>query len=253
MVPTPPLTTVNGPAIRAVDSWLPGEGHMRQVLSNGERTRLARIGSIVRFRKGDEIYRAGDPADAIYNVTSGVVKAYRTTADGSERISAFLFPDDLFGLSAEGRYASSARAITRVSAYRFSIPVLQTRLAKDADLEFHVIGKLCHELRQAQRHAFLLSERPALSKLAMFLQMLDQMQAARGETTDEIYLPMSRSDIADYVALSLAAVSRGFHTLIKRGIIHDRDRSHVEIVDRRALSALAADPTGPFPSVSTAQ
>ncbi|MEI4927316.1 cyclic nucleotide-binding domain-containing protein, partial [Klebsiella pneumoniae] len=84
----------------------------------------------------------GDPADAIYNIVSGVVKAFVTEPDGGERISAFLFDDDLLGLSDEGHYVSSAEAITPVTAYRLPAAKLRGQLHRDAGLEFHVICKL---------------------------------------------------------------------------------------------------------------
>jgi len=169
------------------------------------------------------------------------VSAYKEAPDGREHIVAFLLADDLFGLSAEQRYANSAKALTSVTAYRLPVSVLRSRLPKDAELEFHVICKLCQELRLAQRHAFLLSQRKAVSKIAMFLQLLEQLQTARGERTSEIYLPMDRSDIGEYVGMTLAAVSRAFRTLTARGIVKVRERRHVKIVDRGAFEKIAGE------------
>ena len=106
-------------------------------------------------------------------------------------------------------------------------------------MEFH-IAKLCHELRQEQRHALLLAQKHALSKLAMFLQLQEHLQSANGIASD-IYLPMDRSDVADYVSMSLAAVSRGFRSLESRGVIKFRDRRHVKIVDRKGFEELASN------------
>jgi CRP/FNR family transcriptional regulator len=214
---------------------------MRQLLSNEERARLAVISSIVRFKKGDVIYHQGHRANAVFNIISGVVKAYQTTSDGRKHITAFLFPDDLFGLSDEGWYTNSTMAVTPVIAYQLPMPALRSRLSRDAGLEFHVICKLCQELRQAQRHAFLLARRHALSKMALFLQLLEQLQAARDEPTTEIYLPMNRSDIGEYVGTSLEAVSRAFRGLTATGIIEFRDRSHLKILDRDAFEKIASE------------
>jgi CRP/FNR family transcriptional regulator len=214
---------------------------MRQLLSNEERARLAVISSIVRFKKGDVIYHQGHRANAVFNIISGVVKAYQTTSDGRKHITAFLFPDDLFGLSDEGWYTNSTMAVTSVIAYQLPMPALRSRLSRDAGLEFHVICKLCQELRQAQRHAFLLARRHALSKMALFLQLLEQLQAARDEPTTEIYLPMNRSDIGEYVGTSLEAVSRAFRGLTATGIIEFRDRSHLKILDRDAFEKIAGE------------
>lgn len=229
------------PSIVSVDPWVPGNptGTRRQLLSEAERLRLAVIASIVRFKKGEDIYRAGDRADAIFNIISGVVKSY--SGNGGGRIVAFLFANDLFGLSDEGVYANAAQALTSVTAYRLPVSALRTRLSKDALLEYHVICKLCEELRQAQRHAFLLGERRADARIATFLQMLEHLQAAKGDPASEIYVPMDRSDIGEYVGLSLAAVSRTFGSLVRRNVIKFRDRRHVNITDRIAFDKILAN------------
>ena len=242
---------VYGPAIRALDPWAPSGGHAHQLLTDDERARLAVMASIVRFRKGEVIYREGDHADAIFNIIRGVVTSWRQAPDGKEHIVAFLLPDDLFGLSAEGRYTNSTKAITAVTAYRLPVTALRSRLSKDAQLEFHVICKLCQELRQAQRHAFMLSQKKATCRLAMFLQLIEELQIARGEQRSEIDLPMDRSDIGEYVGMTLAAVSQAFRSLTTPGIIKIRNRRHVRIVDRSAFEKIAGDPPDPPALVSS--
>jgi CRP/FNR family transcriptional regulator len=212
------------------------------LLTDDERARLTLMSSIVRFKKREIIYREGDPTEAVFNINTGVVAAYKKAPDGREHITAFLFADDLFGLSAEGKYTNWTKAITDVIAYRLPINALRSRLPKDAALEFHVICKLCQELRQAQHHSFLLGEKKAVTKVAMFLQLIEQLQIAKGQQTAEIYLPMDRSDIGNYVGMTLAAVSRAFRALTTRGVIRLRDRGHVRIVDREAFEKIAGDP-----------
>lgn len=209
------------------------------MLSDEERAQLATIASIVRFKKGEEIYSVGEPADAIFNIVSGVVKSF--TPHGGEHIGAFLYPQDLFGLADEGRCSNSAAAVTPVTAYALPIPALRRELSKNAELEFHVIAKLCHELRQAQRHALLLAQKHASAKLAMFLQLQEHLQTIGKQPPTEIYLPMDRKDIAEFVGMSLAAVSRGFRDLAARRIIRIRDRRHVKIADRKTLDKLASE------------
>lgn len=230
-----------GPSVRAVDLWTagnPSRGRVHQLLSDDEWARLAVIASIVRFRKGQQIYCAGDPADAIYNIISGVAASYSVGPNETKQINAFLFSDDLFGLSVEGIYANSAKAIAPVTAYRIPIAKLRQQFHRDTQLEYHVICKLCHELRQAQRHAFLLARRDALTKIAKFLSMMEEIQASRSEPTNEIHLPMGRTEIGEYVGMSLAAVSRGFRTLAVNGLVEARNRRHVKVKDRAAFDEL---------------
>jgi CRP/FNR family transcriptional regulator, anaerobic regulatory protein len=68
--------------------------------------------------------------------------------------------------------------------------------------------------------------------------MLDRWREGGNEGNGEIYLPMTRTDIADYVGLSLAAVSRSFRMLAARRLIVFRDRRHLAIVDRAGLASL---------------
>jgi CRP-like cAMP-binding protein len=234
---------IDGPRLRALDAWLPGRpspGRAHQLLSDEQRARLAALASIVRFKKGEQVYAEGEPTTTIFNVIDGVMKISKLTPDGGAYVPAFLYPGDLFGLSEEGRYVNSANAITPVVAYSLRLDALKRHLSKDADLQFQIITKLCHELREVQRHALLLTQKHALSKLAMFLQLQEHIQSTNGVPL-EIYLPMDRSDIAEFVSMSPAAVSRGFRSLVARGVIKFRDHRHLEIVDRKAFGSLAGN------------
>jgi len=127
---------------------------MHQLLTDEERARLAVMSSIVRFKKGEVIYQEGDPADAVFNINTGVVTAYRKAPDGGESMVAFLLPGDLFGLSAEGRYTNSIKAITAVTAYRLPIRALRSRLPKDAELESRYLQALPGTAASSATHLF---------------------------------------------------------------------------------------------------
>ena len=230
-----------GPAIQAVHPWVPGSPKRRarhQLLSDVERAQLAKIATIVRFNKGEQIYGEGDKADAVFNIASGVVTAYRTIKQG-KHVTSFLHPGDLFGLSEEGHYSSTTKAATSVVAHKIPLTAFRRILDTNAELDVDVIVKLCEDLREAQRHALVLAQRRATTRLAMFLELQEHLQSASGKAVSEIDLPMDRSSIAAYLGLTLAALGRAFRTLILKQIISCRDRHHVRIVDRGALNRLA--------------
>ncbi len=226
-----------GPTIIAPTLWFSGD-RPGYPLAAEERALLAVIATVARFRKRERIYGEGDSANAVFNIITGVVKSYKPLPDERQHITSFLFPDDVVGLAENGKYVNSAEAVTDVVAYRIPVAALEARLRKHPGLDFHVISKLCHELREAQRHAFLLSKQRAIAKVGLLLQMLETHQAARGQSTGEVYLPMTRSDIGAYVAISPEAVSRSLRDLISRGAITFRDRRHVKIIDRAQLEAV---------------
>jgi CRP-like cAMP-binding protein len=231
--------TQSGPAIYAVHPWVPGNPVARhQLLSDREQAMLAKIASIVRFKKGDEIYKEGDAAQAMFNIVSGVVITYGKTAD-SEHIMSFLHQGDLFGLSEEGRYSNAAKAATPVVAYKLPLPALRRILDGNPDLDVNFIVKLCEGLRSAQRHGLLLSQKKATIRLAMFLDLQEHLQIGRGEPASEIYLPMDRSMIAAYLGLTLAALSRAFRSLTVKQVISARNRHHIKILNRDAFNRVA--------------
>jgi len=225
-----------GPTIMVPALWASGENSGRPLTAE-EQALLAVISTVVRFRRGERIYAEGDRADAVFNIITGVVKSCQTLSDGRQHITGFLFADDLIGLAQNGVYVNSAEAVTAASLYRIPRAPLEARLRNYPDLDFQVISKLCHELREAQRHAVLLSEQHAIAKVGLFLQMLETHQAARGESMGEVYLQMSRRDIAAYVGITPEAVTRSLRDLVNRGAITFRDRRHAQIINRARLEA----------------
>jgi CRP/FNR family transcriptional regulator, anaerobic regulatory protein len=229
-----------GPSIAAIPFRERTNGQVVPLMSDHERILLAQIASLVRFAGGTTIYREGDRADFAFNIAEGVVKTFRTLPDGTRRIAAFLFPDDLIGLAEEGVYVNEAAAVTAVAAYRLPLPALENLVRTDPSLDYQLLLKLTHELREAQRHSLILARHDAVGKVAMFIHMTARLQQAKGLSPAEIYLPMTRTDIADYIGVSLAAASRAFRTLRSRNIIRFSDRRHLQILDMRELGGLVS-------------
>lgn len=228
----------SGPSMSAVPFMQPGDGSAVSLLDAAETKRLAGIASIVCFAKGARIYEAGDKAESIYNVIKGEVKTFCALSSGHRRVTAFLCSGDLLGLAENGLYISTAQALTPVTAYRLPLNALDHLLRSDAVLEHRFLCKLCHDLRASQAHAIMLGRHDALGKLAMFLQ---QLAANNGSTLARgIFLSMTRSDVADYLGLSLEAVSRSFHKLEQLGIIRLDDRHVIQIVDQARFEKLVA-------------
>jgi len=93
-------------------------------------------------------------------------------------------------------------------------------------------------LRDAQHHAIMVGRRDAMGRLAMLLRMLQRQSPSRGRAG--IPLPMSRSDMANYLGLSLEAVSRASRRLERQGIVEFVGRHEARVVDRQRFEAIAA-------------
>jgi CRP-like cAMP-binding protein len=228
-----------GPFIKATPFLHAEPNRPVPLLGIGETTRLAQIGDACRFVKGAILYEEGQTATCVYNLADGNVKLFSPLSSGRHPILAFVGGGDLIGLAENGRYVSTAEAITAVRAYRLPLTELDKLLRRDSELEHSFLCKLCHELRAARLHAIMLGRHDAEGKLAMFIAALDAKTTTSMKSSMPIYLPMTRSDIAAYLGLSLEAVSRSFRKLQLSGIIKFNDRHNLEIVDRDRFERIA--------------
>ncbi len=240
------------PSLRGRELW--GARHPTergwQLMTADETARLAAISTVTRFKRGQSVYAQGESADAVFNVINGVVQITRSAGGRRRHVVAFIYPGDVFGLSEEGSYVNAATAATPLTAYCIPVTALRRLLARDPELDLIVIAKLCEELRQAQRHAFLLAENSAAVRIMMFLDLQAQLQSFHGAAAREIQLPMQRAAIAEYVALSEAALSRGFRALVAAGVIAFADRQHVRVLDVETFDALAKGDQPPARALS---
>jgi len=228
------------PSLRAIP-FLKGTTNTRtELLTDRQREELTRIGTRLRLPSRMVIYREDVPADWVFAVVEGAVKSYRDLPSGKRVVGAFLFPKDLFGLSENGKYVATAQAITRVTLYRLPIDALTELLLHDPGLQFQFLAKVTHELRDSQRRAILINRRDAAGRLAMFITLMRENMPRTPEADREVPLPMSRSDIANFLGLSLESVSRASAELERRGIVKFESRHLARILDPARLAKLAA-------------
>jgi len=230
-----------GPTLRAKAFVRRVGGKTVSLLSKRQRQQLVDIATEVRVAAGTVIYRQETPATSVYFNAAGVVKAYRDLPSGRRWVTAFLFPEDLFGLAENGVYVRTTQAVTPSILYRADVDALRRTLRRDPELQYHFLCKVIHELREAQRHTIVVGRRDAVGRLAMFLHQLDEHAWPRRKPgATDIDVPMKRSDMANYLGLSAEAVSRATRMLERRGLLRFTGRHRVEILDRRQFDRLVA-------------
>jgi CRP-like cAMP-binding protein len=233
MTTRPPVG--RGPILLAAP-FMGGTTELVQLLTPSQQAQLAKIGELITVERGHVFYKSGAPAQWMFLCQEGAVKSYRELPSGTQRIKAFLFAGDIFGLAEAGRYVNTVRALTRVTCYRIPLKDLTALLQRDAALEFHFLAKVTHALRTAERKAIMMGRRDTPGRLAMFLLMLRR----RLPGSPVVPLLMSRTDIAGFLGHSLEAVSRAATRLSKQGIIA-LDRNQVRILDPIQLERLASN------------
>jgi CRP-like cAMP-binding protein len=226
------------PPFRTVPFSKPGARAETILLTDRQREELAHIGMRLRLPARTVIYRELSPAQWVFAVAEGVVKSYRELRSGRRAVCAFLWPRDLFGLAAKGQYVNNAEAVTRVTVYRLPLNELAILLKHDGDMQFGFLAKVTHELRESQRRAIVLNRRDAAGRLAMFIAWMRERLDNPSDAV--VTLPMTRSDIAGFLGLSLESVSRAAAELERRRLVTFEGRHAARILDPGGLSRLVA-------------
>ena len=196
---------------------------------------LSLMGATMTFSRNEEIYGEGEPADYLYQVVSGAVRTHRVLDDGRRQIVAFYLPGDVFGMEFGDEHRCSAEAIGTVAVRVSKRSAVLALAHRDGDVSRLILEMTARELHRAQDHMLLLIK-SAEERLASFLIEMQARLAPR----DELNLPMSRQDIADYLGLTIETVSRMFTQFENEATIRLSSSRRVVLRNRAALNRLVA-------------
>jgi CRP/FNR family transcriptional regulator, nitrogen fixation regulation protein len=188
------------------------------------------------YRRGVEIYGEKEPADYVYQVTSGAARTYKLLSDGRRQIGAFHLVGDVFGLENSDVHRFTAEAIVDTTLRLVKRRSLESVAERDVLVANNLLSLTTSNLQHAEDHMLLLGRKTALERVAAFLIEMDRRLTA----ANIIALPMCRRDIADYLGLTLETVSRALSNLHGRGILGFLGPSQRQIVllDRQQLASL---------------
>lgn len=208
-------------------------------LSNADLPRLAELVSCRKIENSQRLIDEGDVADEVFTVTSGMLRIYKLLPDGRRQITGFLTAGDFVGLVASEEYAYSAEAIGDVELCRFNRKRFLQLLATQPALENELLSRASNEIASAQAQMLLLGRKTARERLATFL--IEQAKRQELDPATQFDLPMSRSDIADYLGLTIETVSRTFTNLRKAGVVATPDAHSVCLLDFDKLEEMVEE------------
>lgn len=189
-------------------------------LPGDDLVRLDSIAERIVLAAGDVMAREDEPAANVFNITSGAVRIYKLLPDGRRQITGFLFAGDFVGLTAGETYAFSAEAIEETTVCRFRATEYRALARERPSLEAALLSRAMHELTAAQDQLLLLGRKTARERLASFLVTMLSRDPLRPSGDNAVRLPMTRSEIADYLGLTIETVSRELTKLKTSGVIH---------------------------------
>lgn len=192
------------------------------------------------FKRGEVLYRAGQPLEYIYVIRGGSVKTCVSTEDGQVQVMGFHAAGELLGLNAIGsrRHGSEARAMATTSVCEVSVERFEELAKKDPAIQYEVFKIMSAEICHGQELLLLLGKHNAEERLAIFLLNLSKQFEKRHCSATEFTLGMSRSDIGNYLGIAEETVCRIFARFQEDGIISSEYR-HVKLNDIKRLQQIA--------------
>jgi CRP/FNR family transcriptional regulator len=193
------------------------------------------------IHKGEQIFNDGQPMHALYAIRSGTFKTYTINKHGEEQITGFHLAGDLLGFDAiaNAQHPSFAKALETSMVCEIPYNTLDNLSNSMPKLKKQILRMMSTEIREDQEMLTLLNHKNAEQRLATFISTLSIRYHTRGLSPSEFRLSMTRSDIGNYIGLTVETISRLLNRFHKNDLI-TVDGKLITILSFDKLNACAA-------------
>jgi len=191
-------------------------------------------------KKGESLYRAGDPFVALYATRVGSFKTTVLVKDGREQVSGYHLLGDVVGFDGIGtdQHGCDAVALEDTDVCILPFRPLQSLAREVPRLQQNIYHFLSREISRSHDAMLCLGSMHAEERLALFLLDLSARYQKHGYSAIEFALRMTRAEIGSYLGLKLETVSRLFSRFHESGLIQVQGRA-VKLIDTAALGQVA--------------
>ena len=192
------------------------------------------------FKRGDLLYRIGEPLRAIYAIRCGSIKTYVLTNDGRMQITGFHIAGELLGLGAiaSDHFTSEAKVLETTMVCEVPIDALEAYSREIPSVRQQMLKIMSQEILDNQELMLLLGKKNADERLATFLLSLSRRFKRRSYSPTIFNLSMSRSDIGNYLGIAEETVCRVFTRFQNDGLLAT-ERRQVQLHDLARLGNIA--------------
>jgi CRP/FNR family transcriptional regulator, nitrogen fixation regulation protein len=208
--------------------------YYRRILSEQAHSlkQLDALAKIVLCNRGQKVPRSVSPADYWYCVISGAVRRCALRTDGRRQILDLMLPRDFFFVRGDADEATIEAIVDETALASYPGERIEQLAERDPKFARELRDVAFRALGRSQAQLMIVGGVTALEKVGSFLLSLDGRSS--GED-GQVVLPVSRYDIADYLAVSVETVCRSFTNLQQRGAITLAGKRTVKILNRAAL------------------
>ncbi len=200
-----------------------------------------------QFVRGQSIWRDEDDVVFFAIVISGVVKLTKMLSDGRQQIVDLFFSSDCLGQPFSAKHQTFAEAATDIELCCLPRQKFESVIKQYPELENAFLKNTLRDLDRARSRMLALGRKSASERIASFLlEISKKSRNAHGrndsESTLPIFaLPLTRSEIGDYLGLTVETVSRHISKLRSSGVIRLVEGQRIQVRDPNKLAQLACN------------
>ena len=189
-----------------------------------------------RLKKGEYLFRAGEPFSSLYAIRTGFFKTTVASQDGRDQVTGFFMSGELIGMDGICSHVHSCDAVALEDSVVCELPFahMENLGQRIPSLQTHFFRLMSREIVRDQGVMLLLGNMRAEERLAAFLLNLSNRLYSRGFAANDFILRMSREEIGSYLGLKLETVSRTLSKFHHEGLILV-EHKHIQILEPQAL------------------
>jgi CRP/FNR family transcriptional regulator, anaerobic regulatory protein len=194
------------------------------------------------LKRGDYLFRIGEPFRSLFVVRSGCLKSCMRNEFGRQQVVGFYLPGDIVGMGGVGPrvYIFNMRALKRTAICEIPFDRLEQLAARMPEVRHNLAHILGQYLARGFGVRALMQKTELDAKIAGFLLDFSERLVARGFEGSRFELPMTRSDIANHLGISRAAVNRGITHVCEKHRLATIDGNTIRMTNVAGLRSLAA-------------
>ena len=193
----------------------------------------------VRLNAGDALFRHSQPAERFFFLREGLIKLFRLSPEGDEKIIEIMRPGETFAeavmfMGAKGRYPVNAEAVSESRVYAFDQKSFLNLLSESSDASLGLLASMSRRLHMLVNQIESLTLQNATYRLVAYL--LEEIPRDV-KTSPEVQLTTPKGVIASRLASQPETLSRILAKLREANLIEVQG-NHITIRDVQALRNL---------------
>lgn len=205
------------------------------------------VRTIVPYSAGQVIFHQGQPPFAIYCLSTGSAKIYKTANTGARTIIRVLGPGELLGYRAvlsNEPYAATAETIRPATVCVVTREAFMEILRASPGLCMRLLAKMARELRISEEQLVTVVNEPVRKRLARLLLLMLEAGGTPGRANSLVPADYQRNEMAQMIGTTPESLSRALALLSSQGLVRVT-RKEIRVVDPERLAAVAGvEPRG---------